>query len=232
MTPPDFAQSLLAARSAGQEALQHLAEQQLPLVRMLARRFPAGCDMREELFQQGVIGLMKALQRYDPARGTAFSTYAAALILGEMRQLHRQNALLRLSRTELEMRRRIHHAEDTLRSRLQRDPSVTELAAALRMDAAELMLHMEAVTVASTDAENANGTPLVELIPDREDFQRQVELRDILARLPRMDQQLLLLRHRVGLSQTEAGKRLGMSQMQVSRREKVIRTLLQRALSD
>lgn len=228
----DFAEELQYARQEGPEGMQRLAEKHLPLVGAMVRRFPSGHASREELYQQGVIGLMKALSRYDPGRGTAFSTYAAAMILGEMRMLHRLDAPIHLPRTELELRRRIRRKETELSAALAREPTITELAAALHMDAAELMLHLEDISVASTDAESPGGTNLSELLPDPEDWQRRIELRDILARLPEGDQQLILLRYRVGLTQQQAGQRLGMTQMQVSRREKVIRTLLKRALAD
>lgn len=233
MSPPDFAQTLMTARASGPEAMQALAEQHLPLVGAMLRRFSAHSPVeKEELYQQGVVGLMKALKGYDPSRGTTFSTYAAAMIVGEMRMLHRQSAAIHIPRTEVELRRRIRQAEHALTAALQRSPTVTELAGTLHMDAAELMLHMEEVSVASTDAESPGGTMLADLLPDPEDWQRRIELRDILARLPEKDRQLVLLRHRAGLTQAEAGQRLGMTQMQVSRREKIIRMLLKRALTE
>lgn len=228
----DFTQELLRARADGTEALQALAEKHLPLVKAMVRRFPSSAFSKEELYQQGVIGLMKALKQFDPSRGTAFSTYAAALILGEMRTLYRTDAAIHIPRTEAELRRRIHQAEAELSSKLHREPAVTELAAALSMDAAELMLHMEEISVSSTDAESPGGFALCDVLPDPDDWQARLELRDILAKLPKMDRQLILLRHRVGLTQTQAGQRLGMTQMQVSRREAIIRTLLKRALAE
>lgn len=228
----DIAQELLSARASGPEALQALAEKHLPLVAAMVRRYPERRYAREELYQQGVIGLMKALRRFDPAHGTAFSTYAAAMILGEMRMLQRLESPIHLPRTEIELRRRIRRAEEALTATLHREPTITELAEALNMDAAELVLHMEEITVASTDTQSEGGTPLADILPDPEDWQKRIELRDILARLPEKDRQLVLLRHRVGLTQAQAGQRLGMSQMQVSRREAIIRTLLRRALAE
>lgn len=232
MTTADFIHALLTARQSGPNALQALAEMHLPLVGMMVRRFPQGQFSREELYQQGVVGLMKALNRFDPTRGTAFSTYAARMILGEMRMLHRMNAPIHISRTEIDARRRIRRAQDMLCAKLSREPTVSELASVLQMDAEELMLHMEMVSVGSTDSESPGKGARAELIPDPEDWQRRIELQDILARLPERDQQLILLRHRAGLTQVQAGQRLGMTQMQVSRRESIIRTLLKRALEE
>lgn len=229
---PSFTQELLAARASGQEALKALAEKHLPLVGAMVKRFPPGYGPPEELYQQGVIGLMKALRRFDPDRGTAFSTYAAAMILGEMRMLRRLDAPIHLPRTSLDWRRRIRQAETALTHQLGRKPTVSELASSLQTDAAELMLRMERVSVSSMDAPSPGGTPFAELLPDPQDWQRRIELRDILSRLPQKDRQLILLRHRVGMTQTQAGQRLGMTQMQVSRREAIIRTLLRRSLAE
>ncbi len=232
MTAQEFSIRLNQARQLGQDALQALAETQLPLVRALAKRFPTGRFSQEELYQQGVVGLMKALRGFDAARGTAFSTYAAAFILGEMRQLCRQSTLLHIPRREMAQRQCIRQAEEALLQQLGRSPTVQELADALHMDAADMMLHMEEVQMISSDAESPGGTALADLLPDPEDWQRRLELRDILARLPELDRRLILLRHRQGMTQTQAGARLGMTQMQVSRREKIIRDLLRRALAE
>lgn len=230
MTTPGI-QELLQARADGPDALRELAEQHLPLVGALVRRFH-GPGPKEELYQQGVIGLMKAMHSFDPERGTAFSTYAAAMIIGEMRMLRRLDAPLHMPRGETALRRRIRQSEAALAGRLHRVPTITELADALHMDAAELTLHMDAVTLCSADAETPSGTTRIHQLPDPEDWQTRVELRDILSQLPQRDQRLLLLRHRFGMTQQQAGIRLGMTQMQVSRREKVIRSMLRAALAE
>lgn len=204
------------------------AEKHLPLVGMMLQRFPHCGAEREELYQQGCIGLMKALNRFDPAHGVSFPTYAAAMILGEMRMLQRQNAPVHIPRGDREKRRRIRRAEAMLEQHLHRSPTIQELAAALRTDPSELTLLMEEVAVVSSDALNEAGSPLSEIMPDPEDWHVRLEVRDLLSRLPQRDLQLLLLRHREGLNQTETGRRLGMTQIQVSRKEQQLRTLLKK----
>lgn len=198
-------------------------EDHLPLVAALVRRLPAGQYEPEEMYQQGCIGLMKAIVRYDPSRGTAFSTYAVPLILGEIRMLARCNAPVHIPRPEREMRLRIRQEEERLAAALGRAPTVQELAQAMRIDAAEMQLLMEEVTVSSTDAMTEDGTALVNTIADKDDWLTRVELRDLIARLPETDRMLMHLRHLEGLSQTETACRLGLTQVQVSRREAVLR---------
>ncbi len=210
------------------ETLSARAEQHLPLVKAMMKRIPHRAEDREEVYQQGCLGLMKALRTFDPGRGAAFSTYAAPFILGEMRQVYRQRQAVRVPRGEMDLRRRIRRAQDDLTALLHREPTITELAEALHMEPTELTLHMEGTEAASTGSEGA----LADLLPDPEDIEKRIELRDILSRLPEGDQRIVTLRHRLGLTQAETGRRLGMSQMQVSRREAIIRTLLRRALAD
>lgn len=209
--------------------MQLFAEDHLPLVAAVLRRFPHRYCEREELYQQGCVGLMKALARYEPERGAAFSTYAAAMILGEMRMLSRQNAPIHIPRQEREQRIRIRKAMHTLSAQLGREPTVHELASMLRMDAAELMLQMEEITVSSTDEPLSDGRNLLEHLPDADDWMRRIEIRDMIERLPEVDRRLLTLRYMHGFTQAETARQLGMTQVQVSRREIVLRKELRDA---
>lgn len=203
-----------------------LAEDHLPLVAALVRRFPPGLHEPEELYQQGCIGLMKALARYRPECGTAFSTYAVPVILGEMRLLSRQYAPIHIPRPEREQRQRIRRMTSQLTATLSREPTINELAAALRMDPADLLFLLDDVTVSSTEASSDDGSPLIEALADEDDWLSRMELRDLIAQLPERDRQLLTLRHIEGLSQAATAHRLGMTQVQVSRREAVLRRQL------
>ena len=226
----DFSTELTRARLNGREAVAALAEEHLPLVAAMVSRFPWYGREREELYQQGCVGLMKAMARYDPSYGTAFSTYAAAMILGEMRMLCRNDAPVHIPRRDRELRSRVRRTERMLTQHLGRDPTVQELASALRMDAAELMLAMEDITVSSMDAVPAGGGhTLAELLPEPDDWLDRLLLRDIVSRLPREDQRLLLMRYRLGKTQAETARAMGMTQVQVSRRESAVKAALRQA---
>lgn len=209
-------------KAQNRHIMQTLATEHLPLVGAMVSRFPHHGYEPEELYQQGCIGLLKALARYDPDQGTAFSTYAAAMILGEMRMLSRMNAPIHIPRQEREKRQQLRKAQSHLSAHLGREPTVDELAAAVRTTPEELVLLMEEISVASADAAADGGSPLLDLIADGDCWQERLELRDMLNRLAPQDQTLLRLRHLEGLTQAETGVRLGMTQMQVSRRERVL----------
>ena len=225
----NFSADLTQARLNGREAVAALAEEHLPLVAAMVSRFPWYGREREELYQQGCVGLMKAMARYDPSYGTAFSTYAAAMILGEMRMLCRNDAPLHIPRRDRELRSRARRTERMLTQHLGREPTVQELASALRMDAAELMLAMEDITVSSMDAPAGGGHTLAELLPEQDDWLDRLLLRDIVSRLPREDQRLLLMRYRLGKTQAETARAMGMTQVQVSRRESAVKAALRQA---
>ena len=104
-----------------------------------------------------------------------------------------------------------------------------ELASALRMDAASLVLLTEEVSVASSDAPAADGAPLADTIADPEDWPSAVELREMLCHLPEADRQLLHLRHTLGFTQAETARCMGLTQVQVSRREMLLRRQLRKA---
>lgn len=225
MSDTAFARTLMNARLQGREAMQALAEDHLPLVGMLVRRFPGYMREREELYQQGCVGLMKALARFDPERGIRFSTYAAAMILGEMRMLCRCDAPLHVPRTDREQRSRIRRTEARLSVSLGREPTVQELSAVLRIPPEELVLLMEDISVASADAHPF----MTSLLPDHDDWMTRLMLRDVIARLPQDDQRLLLLRYHRGLTQAETARALGITQVRVSRREIALKAQLREA---
>lgn len=221
----DFATALTHAREEGKLALQELAEDHLPLVAAMVQRFPWHYKEKEELYQQGCLGLMKALARFDPTYGVRFSTYAAAMILGEMRMLCRLDAPIHIPRGDRELRSRIRKAESQLTTHLGRNPTVQELASLLRMDPSELILAMEQIQVTSTAASRT----LLDLLPDQDDWMNRLLMRDMIERLSAFDQRLLLLRFRFGKTQAETARTLGISQVQVSRREMALKQQLRQA---
>lgn len=221
----DFATALTHAREEGKLALQELAEDHLPLVAAMVQRFPWHYKEKEELYQQGCLGLMKALARFDPTYGVRFSTYAAAMILGEMRMLCRLDAPIHIPRGDRELRSRIRKAESQLTTHLGRNPTVQELASLLRMDPSELILAMEQIQVTST----ASSRTLLDLLPDQDDWMNRLLMRDMIERLSAFDQRLLLLRFRFGKTQAETARTLGISQVQVSRREMALKQQLRQA---
>ena len=203
-----------------------LAEMHLPLVEYLARRFARRSVPVEDLVQVGSIGLLKAIDRFDPGRGLEFSTYAAPTILGEIKRYFRDSGwLVHVPRRAQELQTTLDTARAELSQELRRAPTVAELAS--RTGVAE-----EQVIEALDVARSYSGVPLDEItapesgfgaaiLADEDTELLRVELREVLrpalAALPEREQEVLLLRFGAGKSQTEIAGIVGVSQMQVSR---------------
>jgi RNA polymerase sigma-B factor len=204
-----------------------LVELHMPLVVYLARRYSGRNEPMNDLIQVGSIGLIKAIDRFDPERGLEFSTYATPTILGELKRHFRDTGwLLHVPRRAQELQTTLNNARAELSQRLGRAPTVTELAT--HIDVAE-----DAVLEALDAARAYSGVPLDVLAPPGESVPEhpilgvidegfeQVEqramLRDVIAQLPEAEREILLLRFVANKTQTEIAAIVGVSQMQVSR---------------
>ncbi|MEO8888026.1 MAG: SigB/SigF/SigG family RNA polymerase sigma factor [Jatrophihabitantaceae bacterium] len=218
----------LPADSPAKKALRdQLVEQHMPLVTYLAKRFAGRSEPLNDLIQVGSIGLIKAIDRFDPERGLEFSTYATPTILGEIKRHFRDTGwLIHVPRRAQELQTTLNAARADLSQELGRPPTVAEIAR--RIDADE-----DAVVEALDAARGYAGVPLEVLTPPGESAPdhpvlgmidtgfEQVEqrelLRDVIAELPENEREVLLLRFVANKSQTEIAGLVGVSQMQVSR---------------
>jgi len=202
-----------------------LAEMHLPLVRYLARRFSGRSAPFEDIVQVGAIGLLKAIDRFDPQRGLEFSTYATPTILGEIRRFFRDTGwLLRVPRRAQELQTALGRARAELTQQLERAPTVRELAERLGV---AVMQVVEAIDVsrgyvgvpleAVADEDESRNERLAENDVDLDRVELRAELRPALAELPERDQRILMWRFVAGKTQTEIAELVGVSQMQVSR---------------
>ncbi len=210
------------------EARQELIESNIPLVHhVVGRFFPSRTD-REDLFQIGCIGLIKAIDRFDASLGVRFSTYAVPLILGEIRCFLRDNSPIKINRDARTLARRASEKEYELLSSLGRMPSLGEVAAELGVDRSELAAAIEAAsTPLSLQAkDDPDGSEFEELAATKhgnesvQQWQDMAELRVMLDRLPQQHRVVLEMRFFHDRTQTEIAKELGLSQAKVCRVEK------------
>ena len=216
------------------EARDALVERYLPLARELARRFMDTGEPLDDLAQVAALALIKAIDRFDPARGTGVSSYAAPTIVGELRRHIRDKGwALHVSRGLQERALAVSREAETLAAQLRRSPTPREVAEVVGCAVEEVLEAQEAATsyaTASLDApvaghEDAAG--LVETLGAEDDSYALVDDRDAIARgwrlLADIEREVVKLRFAQDLSQREIGARVGYSQMHVSR-------LLRRAL--
>jgi RNA polymerase sigma-B factor len=217
-------------------AREELVRRFMPLTRELALRYRYTDESLEDLIQVAALGLLKAIDRFEPERGSKFTSYAAPTILGELKRHFRDKGwALHVPRDLQERALAVSHARESLSKRLGRSPSVRELARELGCKSEDVLEATEAARAyeaSSLDApasrEDDEGGPLVDMIATEDVAMSLVESRDALAStwsaLPEVEQQVVRLRLLEDLTQREIGERVGYSQMHVSR-------LLRRALN-
>ncbi len=202
-----------------------LVTENLALVHACANRFRGRGAEYEELYSAGCVGLVKAAKGFDPGRGFAFSTYAVPVILGEIRRVFRDGGAIKVGRTLKEKARRAMQEKAALETELQREPTVGELAARLGIspeETAQLITVSMPVLSLTADNEHAQRQLDVPVPPPDSALCDLLSLRAVLDTLNARDSALIRLRYFDGLTQSKTAARLGMSQVQVSRREKAI----------
>jgi RNA polymerase sigma-B factor len=208
---------------------EELATRFMPLARRLAARYRGDREPLEDLVQVASLGLVKAIDRFDPERGVAFSSYAVPTILGELKRHFRDRGWsVRVPRELQERIARVDQAVAELPGTLGRAPSVNEIAVRLEMDPEEVLEAMEAGQAhhaMSLDVQARNdegeGVPLTERIgggdPGFETVEYGEAISDALESLSERDRMVLHLRFVEDMTQTEIAERVGVSQMHVSR---------------
>ena len=202
-----------------------LVTENVALVHACANRFRGRGAEYEELFSAGCVGLCKAAKQFDPARGFAFSTYAVPVILGEIRRVFRDGGALKVGRTLKEKARRAMREKAALENELQRECTVGELAKRLGVSPPEAaqLLEVSQPVLSLTGGEGEARTQFdIPVPPPEGPLCDLLSLRTVLSMLPPRDAALIRLRYFENLTQSKTAARLGMSQVQVSRREKAI----------
>jgi RNA polymerase sigma-B factor len=220
------------------QARDELIERFLPLARKLARRYVQSSEPYEDLVQVASLGLVKAVERFDPDRGFAFSSFAVPTIVGELKRYFRDTAwALHVDRGAQERARKITDAQQKLSSRSGRMPTVDELAQYLELSQEEVLEGLqtaEAYGAISLDAplggadDEEDASRLDAIGQDDERLAMVDEHATIFAaarHLSPREREILYLRFGEDLTQSEIAERVGVSQMQVSR---LLRRSLQR----
>jgi RNA polymerase sigma-B factor len=217
-------------RDGDQAAREALVKQFLPLARKLARRYAQSAEPYEDLVQVASVGLVKAIDRYDPSRGAGFATFAIPTILGELRRYFRDSTWsVHVSRAAKERYLAVGTATARLTDLHGRTPTVQQLAEYLEMsieDVLDGLLARNAYEAQSLDASSSSsaeegaGTVGDTLGAEDENYgliEGRMVLADALSSLPERERRILRMRFEEELTQTEIAERIGVSQMQISR---------------
>lgn len=222
---------LKQANSGSKEALDLIVEKNSGLVFSIVKRFLNRGYEKDDLYQIGCIGLIKAVRKYDASFNTQFSTYAVPLIMGEIKRFLRDDGLVKISRSLKENATKIKLAVDFYFAKNGSEPTVLELAEHLKLSVDDVVMGLE--TLKPTESLNAvineegkNPVFLIDKLADTgnsdaKEFEKLV-LKELLSELAPRERQLIAMRYFKGATQIKVANMLGISQVQVSRMEKKI----------
>ncbi|MBS5880635.1 MAG: SigB/SigF/SigG family RNA polymerase sigma factor [Clostridium sp.] len=230
---------LIRLAQQGDEAAQErLTVCNTALVKSIVKRYMNRHVEYDDLFQIGCMGLVKAIQKFDLSYDVRFSTYAVPMIAGEIKRFLRDDGMIKVSRTLKELAAQAAAARERLSAEQGRDVGISEIAAALDVDAEDIAAALEASRPHMSIYEPAYGDDSDALMLDRVqdgademgDTLNRVLLKELLGTLEPRERTIILLRYFSDKTQNEIAAEMGISQVQVSRLEtKILQKLRERA---
>lgn len=208
-------------------------ENNIGLVHSIAARFKGRGVDYEDLFQNGCIGLIKAVDNFDESKGFAFSTYAVPVIMGEIKRIFRDGGAIKVSRALKEKAIKAQSVRDKFIKSNLREPTVGELAQLLDVSAEETAEILNVITpMLSLNSFGEDGESTIDIPIDESDrlFDR-ISVSQLLSHLSSDEQMLIDCRYYKGCTQAVTAEKLGISQVQVSRREKAILKKLRKLMT-
>lgn len=225
------------SKNGDKAALEKLVENNIGLIRSIAFRFRDRGVEYEDLVQIGSIGIIKAVKSFDTSYNTAFSTYAVPMIMGEIKRFLRDDSMIKVSRDTKKRGITIMKVKEDFKQKYNREPQTSELSEITGLSNEDIIYALDAISPVyslqdsslsgrkSKDGENENSTLENLLSNDNDEIDtavNRIALREALNTLPEIQRNLIILRYFKNLSQQQAAKILGMTQVKVSREEKKI----------
>jgi len=219
---------LKKSRQGDKQAREELISGNLRLVLSVVQKFSNRGENPDDLFQVGCIGLMKAIDNFNPELDVRFSTYGVPMIVGEIRRFLRDNNAIRVSRSMRDMAYRAMQAKENFIHEFGREPTIEEIAKKLDCKKEEVVLALESVVdpVSLYEPVYSDGGDTIfvmDQVGDSNDdraWLEEISLRDAIRSLGEREKKILTLRFLAGRTQTEVAQEIGISQAQVSRLEK------------
>ena len=212
-------------------AREQLVEENVGLIWCVVKRFYGRGLENEDLFQIGSIGLLKAIDKFDLSYDVKFSTYAVPMIVGEIKRFLRDDGMIKVSRTLKELSYKIFQTREKLLDLLGREPTIEELAEKMQIDKEEIVEALEAGSEVESiykpiHQKEGNEIRLMDKLEEKEHREEKILdhmlLQQLLGTLEKEERTLIYMRYFQDKTQSQVGKELGISQVQVSRMEKKI----------
>ena len=217
-----------------EEKRDSFIEENLGLVHSICKRFCGRGIEYDDLYQAGCIGLIKATDAFEEERGYCFSTYAVPVIMGEVRRLFRDGGAVKVSRSVKELSIHINREKANLEQKLNREPTVSELATALKVSCEEITEAICATqpTVSLTcDGDDGIYETDLPTVSTEDEISDRLDLDEAMQKLEDKDKEIVVCRYYKYMTQSKTAEYLNMTQVQVSRAEKRILKQLRGILS-
>lgn len=210
-----------------------LVEENLGLVYSCANRFKGRGADYEDLVQAGCVGLIKAADNFDKERGFSFSTYAVPVILGEIKRIFRDGGAVKVGRAIKEKSRAVMKQKEETAIELGREPTISELSEIFGLEQTEtaMLLNASMPAVSLTASDDDEFQLDIPIESHENEISDSLALKQVIDSLDERDKIMIELRYYAGLTQSKTAARLGMTQVQVSRREKVVLEQLRKKLT-
>ena len=216
------------------EKRDKMIEENMGLVHSVAKRFKGRGADYDDLFQSGCIGLIKAVDNFDESLGYQFSTYAVPVIMGEIKRVFRDGGAIKVSRSLKEKSLKAQSLRDRFSKRELREPTVSELAEMLGCDVNETAEILNVINpMLSINQFGEDGNSDLDIpVDDSENLFDRISLSQIIDTLNNEEKQIIDCRYFKGQTQTVTANSLGISQVQVSRKEKAVLRKLRERLQE
>ncbi len=210
-----------------------MIEENIGLVHSIAKRFKGRGEEYDDLYQAGCVGLIKAVDNFDESKGFLFSTYAVPVIMGEIRRLFRDGGAVKVSRSLKEKSIKVQAIREKFIKRELREPTISELSDLCEIGTEELSEVLNIINpVISLSCSTDDGDDTIDIpVDDTEKLFNRLSVQQAIKDLSNDELLLIKYRYYEGKTQCETAKFLGISQVQVSRREKQLLTKLRDKLS-
>ena len=222
---------LRRAIDSDKEALEILVERNSGLIWSIVRRFLNRGYDKDDLYQIGCIGLIKAIKKFDFNFNTEFSTYAVPVIMGEIKRFLRDDGIIKVSRNIRENAIKINHIREEFSKKNSREITVSELQEILNIDKEDILIALDSLKTTESldvkvDASDNNSDYLIDKVCLNKNEEEQkidkIMVREFINNLEKRDRDVIIMRYYRGVTQSKIANMLGISQVQISRIEKRI----------
>ena len=237
----DNLQLIPLAKEGNTEALNKLIEANLPLVTSISKKFTNRGYEYEDIYQIGCMGLVKAIKNFDEKYNVKFSTYAVPMIIGEIKRFLRDDGMIKVSRNVKSLAKKLHFDKEALTKKLNREPTIEELAQFSGMDKEEILFALESSASMQYLYEvihQDDGSPVLlidklsENAIEDKNITEKLALKEALRNLDTKSRQIIVLRYFKDKTKIQVAKMLGISQVQVSRIEKKVLQEMRKQLDE